>query len=243
MIACESPHAALLNLNLTDTRGLETFRQSQRAAPDLPVILIVDPQDEILAIRLMREGAQDFLVKKQVDTAPLAHAIRNAVSRHRLLSAARAAAATDWLTGLPNRAAFLAAAERDRKIAAKLDRRWMVLVAEPRELAAIESSYGEQRRDLELVADADFLQSIAGGADLVARMSESSFAMSIFDTDTESAEEAWARIRAAASERRIEIGACIFDPGRPIPLEVMLEIAAADLVPNRQRLAHFAATV
>src|SRR6202044_1994536 len=93
--------------------------------------------DEALAVKLMREGAEDFLLKKSIDCAPLAHALRNAVLRHRLLTAARAAALTDSLTGLCNRAGFLLLAARDRKLAERLQRRWMLLTAEPRNLTEI----------------------------------------------------------------------------------------------------------
>src|SRR5207249_4136275 len=82
--------------------------------------------DEAMATRLVRDGVQDFLLKKQVDCAPLAHAIRNAVERHRQLTAARAAAMTDSLTGLLNRSSFLTFGDRDRKLAERLGRRLMV---------------------------------------------------------------------------------------------------------------------
>src|SRR5712691_12875259 len=48
-------------------------------------------EDAEMAARLVRDGAQDFLIKRQIGCAPLAHAMRNAIERHRLLSATRAA--------------------------------------------------------------------------------------------------------------------------------------------------------
>ena len=71
-------------------------------------------------------------MKKDLDCAPLAHAMRNAMERHRMVCAMRASATTDALTGLPNRGGFLTYADRDRKLAERLGRRLMVLVAEPR---------------------------------------------------------------------------------------------------------------
>jgi diguanylate cyclase (GGDEF)-like protein len=195
------------------------------------VVLLVGPQDEEFAARLIRDGAQDFLVKGAVDCAPLAHAIRNAVERHRLLMAARSAAYHDSLTGLPNRAGFLLAAERDRKLAQRLARRWMVMVAEPRHLAELESVYGEQRRDLALVEAADHLRSIASPIDLVGRISETRFGLAIFDTEIESVEEAWARIHGTAAEHRLSIGAAVCDPALPVSLEILLEQAGLDLAP------------
>jgi diguanylate cyclase (GGDEF)-like protein len=189
--------------------------------------------DESLASKLMREGAQDFLVKKNIDCGPLGHAMRNAVTRQHLLTAARAAALTDALTGLPNREGFTALASRDRKLAERLDRRWMLLIAAPRSLREIATAFGDQRRDLELVEAADHLRGSASPTDLVARIDAGQFAITVFDTEYETVEEAWIRIRASAAERRIDVGASIFDSIRPLSLDAMLDQAALDLLPTR----------
>ncbi len=227
----------LLNPDLSDGQGAGTFHRLQAAAPDVPVILLVgasdqSTSDQTLAMTLVREGAQDFLIQKQVDCAPLAHALRNAVARHRLLAAARAAALADSLTGLPNRTNFLAFADRDRKLAERLDRRWMLLIAEPRNLSRSGDAYGEQRRDLELVEAADHLRSIASPVDTLARIGARRFALTIFDSEPETLEEAWMRIRAAAAKHRLDVGASIFDRNRALTLDAMLEQAALDLDPT-----------
>ncbi len=238
ILATSAPQVILLDIEFGEKEAgekrAETFQSLQARTPDIPVILLLNPTDEELAARLIREGAEDFLFKHQVDCAPLAHAMRNSILRHRLLSAARAAAQADSLTGLANRVGFLAIAERDRKLAERINRRWMLLVAEPRNLAALSRALGEQRRDLELVEAAEQLRSIATPADLVARIGERHFALSIFDGDVETAEEAWVRIRAAAAEHRIDIGASIFDRSRPLSLDAMLDQAMADLPQTRE---------
>jgi PleD family two-component response regulator len=228
----ETLDVILLDLDLADSQGIETFRAAQAQAPEIPVILLVGPEGGELAARLVRDGAQDFLIKKQVDCAPLAHAIRNAVERHRLLMAARAAATTDPLTGLPSRNAFLACADRDRKLAERLGRRLMVIVAEPKSLSEIASAYGEHRRDLTLVEAADHLRTLVGPTELLGRIGETRFGLSFFDTDPESVEEIWARIHSSAAGHRILFGAAIFDPDRPASLEALLDRAVLDLTPS-----------
>jgi diguanylate cyclase (GGDEF)-like protein len=145
------------------------------------------------------------------------------------LAAARAAALTDSLTGLCNRAGFLASAARDRKLAERLERRWMLLIAEPKNLTEIAVAFGEQRRDLELVEAADHLRCLITPADALARIGERHFAISVFDGETESVEQAWARIRNAAAERRIELGVSIFHGANPLSVDAMIEQALADL--------------
>jgi PleD family two-component response regulator len=243
ILAAGLTDVVLLAMNLSGQPEAETFRRSQSVAPEVPVILLADREDQPLAAKLIREGAQDYLIRREIDCIPLAHALRNAIERHRLLTAARAATQIDALTGLASRAAFLAQAGRDRRLAERLDRRWMVLVAALRNLPEIARAYGEQRqgdkrhaeqeRDLELVEAADHLRRIAEPTGLLARIGENRFALAVFDSETESLEEAWSRIRGAALERHIDIGASIFDRNRRHSLETMLEQAERDLSPAR----------
>jgi two-component system, cell cycle response regulator len=232
ILANESVDIALLDLDLSDSQGVETYRRAQNAAPAVPIVLLVGAQEEFLGLRLVRDGAQDFLVKKEVDCAPLAHAMRNAIERHRILTASRAASTHDTLTGLLNRAGFVTSADHDRKLAERLQRRLLVMVAEPKNLGEIVTAYGEQRRDLGLVEAADHLRSLAGPADLVARIGCTRFGLAIFDTDFESVESAWSRIHGALEEHRIRCGAAIFSADHPATLDSLLEQAASDLAPN-----------
>jgi diguanylate cyclase (GGDEF)-like protein len=232
IFANEPVDIVLLDLDLSDSQGLETFRRAQLAAQAIPMVVLVGTSEESLGLRLVRDGAQDFLVKKQVDCAPLAHAMRNAIERHRIVTASRAAATHDTLTGLLNRAGFVAAADHDRKLAERLGRRLMVMVAEPKDLGEIATAYGEHRRDLTLVEAADHLRSVAGPADLLARIGCSRFGMAIFEADFESLEASRARIRAALLEHRIQTGAAIFSADHPVTLDSLLEQAANDLPPN-----------
>jgi diguanylate cyclase (GGDEF)-like protein len=234
----ETIDVILLDPDIGDSHGVETFRLVQTAAERIPVVLLIGPDDQAMAARTIREGAQDFLFKKQVDCAPLAHAILSAIERHRLLAAMRAGATADSLTGLPNRSGFLTIAERDRKLAERLRRRLMILVAEPRDLGEFASVFGEQRRDLALVEAADHLRSIAGPTDLVARIGDMRFGVAVFETDVESLEEVWARIHSGALSHRISVGASIFDADRPSSLDLLLEQAALDLAPNAFAMQH-----
>ena len=228
VVANELVDVILLDPDLSDSQGVDTFRRTHSCSDRIPIVLVVGPEDTAMAVRLVREGAQDFIAKRSIDCAPLAHAMRTAIERHRLLSAARAGASTDSLTGLNNRGGFLTLADRDRKLAERLGRRFMILIAEPKGLHEV---FDPQRRDLTLVELADHLRSIAGPTDLLARIAETRFAMAVFETDVESLEEAWARMHSAAVGHRMQVGAAIFSTDRPASLDVLLEQAALDLTP------------
>jgi PAS domain S-box-containing protein len=74
----------LLDLFLPDSMGLATFAQFHAAAPDVPVIVMSGLDDESLAIKTVHEGAQDYLVKGQVDSRLLSRAIRYAIERNEI---------------------------------------------------------------------------------------------------------------------------------------------------------------
>lgn len=231
VLAKEHIDVLLLSASLPDAHGIDLFRCAQAVAPQVPVILLIESAEDSEALRMVREGAQDFLVKREVDCAPLAHAIRNAIERHRLLTSARAGASTDSLTGLPNRSGFTTLADRDRKLAERLGRRMMLLLAQPKNLDEIASAYGEQRRDLALVEAADHLRSMMGPTDLVARLGDGYFGIAILETNAESLESAWARFHQGAESHRIRVGAAIFRPEAPVSFDTLLEQATADLAP------------
>lgn len=79
----------LLDLSLPDGHGLETVTRMLTAAPEAPIIVLTGLDDETTALRAMQAGAQDYLVKGQVDGGILSRSIRYARER-KLLELERA---------------------------------------------------------------------------------------------------------------------------------------------------------
>jgi signal transduction histidine kinase/HPt (histidine-containing phosphotransfer) domain-containing protein len=75
--------AVLLDLQLPDSRGLDTFRAVQKAAPTVPVVVLSGFEDETTALTAVQEGAQDYLVKGHVGTAVLERAVLYSIERSR----------------------------------------------------------------------------------------------------------------------------------------------------------------
>ena len=71
----------LLDLSLPDSHGFSTFVRLVRAAPRTPIVVLSGLDDEAMAIRAVREGAQDYLVKGQADGKTLTRSIHYAVER------------------------------------------------------------------------------------------------------------------------------------------------------------------
>ena len=71
----------LLDLMLPDSEGPQTFQRVQSAAGSLPIVLLTGVDDEEMGFRLIQQGAQDYLVKNQVNRDSLARALRYAIER------------------------------------------------------------------------------------------------------------------------------------------------------------------
>jgi diguanylate cyclase (GGDEF)-like protein/PAS domain S-box-containing protein len=71
----------LLDLGLPDVQGLEAVRRARTAAPRVPLVVLTGLDDQSLAIQALQDGAQDYLVKGQIETRGLLRALRYAIER------------------------------------------------------------------------------------------------------------------------------------------------------------------
>jgi signal transduction histidine kinase len=81
----QTPSLVLLDLNLPDSHGAETFRKVLAKAPDVPVVILSGQDDESLAVKALHQGVQDYLVKGTITSSALDRAMRYAVERQALL--------------------------------------------------------------------------------------------------------------------------------------------------------------
>ena len=73
----------LLDLGLPDSQGLETLSKIYAQAPEVPIVVLTGLNDEMLGVQAVNRGAQDYLVKGQVDVNLLVRALRYAIERKR----------------------------------------------------------------------------------------------------------------------------------------------------------------
>jgi signal transduction histidine kinase len=85
----EGADVVLLDLTLPESSGLETFHKMHLRFPVLPVVILTGLEDETLAVKAMQDGAQDYLIKGQVDRNTLARSLRYAIERKRAAEAIR----------------------------------------------------------------------------------------------------------------------------------------------------------
>lgn len=74
----------LLDLGLPDSPGNDTFERVHAQFPTLPIVVLTGQEDESLGLQLVLAGAQDYLVKCQINAPLVRRALRYAIERNRL---------------------------------------------------------------------------------------------------------------------------------------------------------------
>ena len=71
----------VLDLTLPDSSGIETFTKVQQAKPDVPIVILTANTNKNMAVQSVQMGAQDYIVKEQVENMQLVLSIRYAIMR------------------------------------------------------------------------------------------------------------------------------------------------------------------
>jgi diguanylate cyclase (GGDEF)-like protein len=180
--------AVLLDLSLEEGQGLEALSRARIAAATVPIIVMASQDDEDLAVRALRFGAQDYLVKGVSDPQLVVRTVRHAVERHRIVTDLLAArqrehylAMHDSLTGLANRNAFLDHLRRQLGYASRHGKRLAVLFLDLDRFKSINDTLGHPVGDDLLKAVADRLGRSLRQTDLVARLGGDEFLIALQD--------------------------------------------------------------
>ncbi|CAN5582166.1 hypothetical protein BH11CYA1_BH11CYA1_26090 [soil metagenome] len=79
----ERPDVVLLDLNLPDSRGLDSLSRAREFADGCPIIILTSSDNEQLGLQSVTLGAQDYLVKQHIGNESLVRSIRYAIQRRR----------------------------------------------------------------------------------------------------------------------------------------------------------------
>ncbi len=80
-LAANAVDIILLDLGLPDAHGLGAVRRAHACAPRVPLVVLTGMDDEVLAAQALQEGAQDYLIKGQIEARGLVRALRYAIER------------------------------------------------------------------------------------------------------------------------------------------------------------------
>ena len=231
----------LIHIGKFEWDRFESFRID---APDVPVVVLSDQDDETQAIRVIQLGAQDYLVQQHTDSKTCARSLRYAIERQRWREELRAMSLKDELTGLYNRRGFFLLADQHLRLARRMGSRVSLVFADLDGLKKINDQFGHSEGDRALHQVAIILKACFRNSDLMARIGGDEFAVLAIHTDTHKHTDIIARLekklrafnaRACCGyDLALSLGIVHHDPDHPRTLREMLE-RADTLMYNQKR--------
>jgi diguanylate cyclase (GGDEF)-like protein len=165
----------LLDLFLPDSQGLDTLVRVHAEAPGMPIVVLTDLDDEALAVKAVREGAQNYLVKEHVGVNLLVGSIYYAIERKRAEAELAYMTTHDALTGLPNRALFHDRLKLELAHAYRKHQKLAVMWLDLDHFKDVNDTLGHKVGDWLLQAVGERLRNLLRESDTVARMGGDEF--------------------------------------------------------------------
>jgi CheY-like chemotaxis protein len=167
----------LLNLSLPGSPLLlDTFHQVNDCARGAPIIVLADEEDANLANLLLREGAQDVLLKSELECAPLARSLRYAIERQHGIEMRGPSHIEDDLTRTLTRPSFLSIGMHYLHFS-RLTRVPLLLASIEISELPKETAEDREARDLLLLRTAEVLGSAFELPALIGRVGRNRFAL------------------------------------------------------------------
>ena len=188
----------LLDLNLPDSAGVETFLKLNHQIPEIPIVVLSGFADEGESRKAIREGAQDYLIKGHTDGNLLVRSLRYAIERKEAQDTIKKMAYHDSLTGLPNRMLFNDRCKMAMEESKRYHKKTALIMLDLDNFKDINDKLGHEAGDELLKEVSGRLGNILRQIDTVCRMGGDEFALLITELSSkEATEEAAHRILAA----------------------------------------------
>jgi two-component system, cell cycle response regulator len=193
-LASDTADILLLDLGRRQGQGRVIIEAARAAAPNMPMIILAEDADDALAIDALRQGAQDFLAKPQLDHARFARSLLFAIERHRLQKTLQNLSLVDDLTGLHNRRGFLALAEQRLRIILRRGAALLIYL-DLDDLKLINDAYGHFEGNRALIVTANVLRACFRQSDILARLGGDEFCVLMTDAVHDSTQQVRKRLQ------------------------------------------------
>ena len=173
---------ALIDLSLPDAQGLEVLIEAQQTAPTVPLVALSGTPDNSLATQALQLGAQDFLVKSEINPGQLARSLSFAIARQQAQLHLRSLSLMDELTGLHNRRGFISLAEQHLKLSSRQGVRSTLIFIDVDNLKYINDNFGHREGDYALQQVAGLLRECFRESDIIGRLGGDEFCVLLSDS-------------------------------------------------------------
>jgi diguanylate cyclase (GGDEF)-like protein len=235
----------LLDLSLPDSQGFETFAKAYACSPWVPIVVLSGNNDESQAVKTVQAGAQDYLIKGEMDINVMVRSMYYAIERHRTMDGLRSMVFIDKLTGLYNRRGLFVLAEQQLIVANRTKRGLFVIYIDLDGMKMINDTMGHQEGDNALIDSAGILRKTFRKSDIIARIGGDEFVVVVIETQKENDEIIKARMEKVLKEHNagkdgsyklsMSVGITDYDPENPTSFEELLK--HADILMYEQKEA------
>ena len=206
-LAEERPDVAVLDLGLPDEFGIGVVRKARASAAGVPLVVLTSVNDEALALQSLQEGAQDYLIKGQLEPNLLARSLRYAMERHRLQIALHNESMIDELTSLYNRRGFLSLASQ-QVTSGRCRNGFSLVFIDLDGMKHINDTLGHLRGDEVLIETARLLRRSLRQFDILARWGGDEFVALLATTPEDNEEAIRRRFQATLDSHNALSGSC-----------------------------------
>ena len=196
-LSSESADVLLLELGTKQQQGRAYVQAARAAAPDTPLVILAEVQDELLAIEALRQGVQDFVPKEHLDRPALVRTLRYSIERHRLQKNLQNLSLIDDLTGLYNRRGFMALAEQHLRMIQRKGAALLIYL-DLDDLKLINDTHGHLEGNRALLVTANVLRACFRQSDIMARLGGDEFCVLMTDAGQDSAQQVRKRLQQRA---------------------------------------------
>ena len=234
----------LMNPDIQGSRGLQSVSRISRQAPSTAIVILTDLTDESTALAIVREGAQDFLDKKQLNAKLLKRSIRYAIERQKAQSKLQDLTLLDRLTGLYNLEGFYLIGKKFLELSTRNHKESGMFFLDIVNLNEINKNFGFAEGDNVLQEVSRVLRATLRDADIVGRVGEDEFSALVSGVCKDNMKVVLGRFKHNLDAAQVEsnrgfsyslcFGFACFHPDAPKTIQDLLNSASKDRAAENQ---------